>query len=152
MAKRKSLPLVEVHWLDAIIYTDCWAFDDVEKKAKLCQRRTAGYLLYENLDGKTVIAGTIDPDNTNSDHPGVADVTVIPSGWVEKIVRKQNAPRKKGGKGGTQSVLQQGGEAVAQCDNRDRRKPGVEQGGPDAVGAPPGHRGKGVQGDDSEGG
>jgi hypothetical protein len=73
-----AAPLVEVTWLDAYTHMGEMALADVPAKAVLGQRRTSGYLLYEDLDGRTIVAHTIDAD-------GVADVTVIPHAWVRGI-------------------------------------------------------------------
>lgn len=81
MARHRRPPLVEVVWLDAVTYTEQWSLEDVPRRAVLAERRTAGYLLHDDLNGLLVLAGTFDP----GPEAGVADVTVIPRAWVKDV-------------------------------------------------------------------
>lgn len=95
MAKHRRLPLVEVTWLDACTYSEQWSLNEVLTRAKLVERRSVGYLLAEDHEGLTIIAGTYDPSPT-VENVGVADITVIPKQWVKAM--KGRYKRQKGKK------------------------------------------------------
>lgn len=83
----KRYPLVELVWVDARTILGEMAHEDVPARAQLAERKTSGYLLHEDLDGRTIVAHTVDDD-------GVCDVTIIPKLWVRSI-RPQRKPRTK---------------------------------------------------------
>lgn len=83
-------PLVEVVWTDARSIIDCLRLSTA-RGASLIVRHSVGYLLLHDSD-RVVIAGTFDPRDAHEDEDGVADVTVIPSGWVSTVT-KVAAPR-----------------------------------------------------------
>jgi hypothetical protein len=83
---RRVLPLVEIDWLDAITYTTCHAFEDIEKECPLAMRHTSGYLLHERTeDGRTIVLHTVDDVTPTEPKPSGADITVIPADWVKRI-------------------------------------------------------------------
>lgn len=91
----KRPPLVEITWLDAVTRTEAMTLSDVPKQATLAERVTSGYLLHENLDGRLILAHTYDEAHTGEHEDSVADVTVIPHGWVKKIHRSNRRTRAK---------------------------------------------------------
>lgn len=91
MRKRKTLPLVEVYWLDATTYLRDFKLDEVFRDAVLTPRRTVGYYVGERT-GITYVAHTFDPQDDGEMH--VADVTVIPTGWVQDIKYLRGARRR----------------------------------------------------------
>jgi hypothetical protein len=89
----KCPPLVEITWLDAVTRTEAMAISDVPRQAVLAERVTSGYLLHENLDGRLILAHTYDVAGSGEHEDSVADVTVIPFGWVQRIRRRSRRPR-----------------------------------------------------------
>jgi hypothetical protein len=83
--KRPGLPLVEIEWLDAITHTEMWALSEIEQKATLTRRLTSGYLFKQTDDGRTIVAHTFDPKEGTDTEDCLADLTVIPTGWVQTI-------------------------------------------------------------------
>lgn len=91
-------PLVEVVWTDARSIIDCLRLSTA-RGASLIIRHSVGYLITQDTE-RVVIAGTFDPHDAHEDEDGVADVTVIPAGWVASITmlgvpRTPRAPRTK---------------------------------------------------------
>jgi hypothetical protein len=146
MPRKRKPPLVEVIWLDAKTYNEEWQINEISQRALFARRHTSGYLVFQDEE-RTVLAGTFDPATSADAEDGVADTTVLPTGWVVEIIQQ----RRKGVRRGTHTVLQQGGKETPVSNDGDRWKPGVEQGNPDEVGTPPGEGRKGVPRDDAEG-
>lgn len=88
-------PLVEVVWTDARSIIDCLRLSTA-RGACLITRHSVGYLIMQDAE-RVVIAGTFDPHDAHEDEDGVADVTVIPAGWVSSIapLSPPKTPRKR---------------------------------------------------------
>lgn len=80
-------PLVEIAWLDACTYQGEYDVDEAVRACVLTARTTSGYLIHEGTD-VILVAHTRDKDGQ------VADVSVIPTGWV-KSVQPVRKPRTK---------------------------------------------------------
>lgn len=87
-----KLPLVAVHWTDARSVFDQMTFPEAQALG-LVTRVTSGFLVREDGDVVTV-AHTLDPAG-KGEEDAVADVTVIPRGWVQEIVRHSARRPKK---------------------------------------------------------
>jgi hypothetical protein len=91
----KHPPLVEVVWKDAVTYAEAMPIKSVLEKAPLATRTTSGYLIAAGTeDGRTIIAHTSDA-TANPEDSEVADITVIPTGWVQSIRYHRGKPRTK---------------------------------------------------------
>ena len=83
-------PLVEVVWTDAQDVNESATLDRVPEVALLATRTTCGYLVAE-LEDRVVLAHDYDAEQTP---PEVGNFTVIPKGWVKKIVRRSRRAKK----------------------------------------------------------
>ena len=88
-----KLPLVIVAWTDARSVFDQMSIEEAEALG-LVRRQTAGFLVHDDADVVTV-AHTFDPAEAPGEKDSVADVTVIPRGWVNEIVRQRKVAAKK---------------------------------------------------------
>lgn len=89
--------LVEVEWDDACTIDSLHGtLNGVLDEAKLVRRLTVGYLLKSD-DRVVVLAKDYDPPESNDDVPEVGNITVIPAGWVVRIVSRERKkyPRRK---------------------------------------------------------
>ena len=76
-------PLVEVIWLDAQSVYDIMLLTRAQA-LPLARRHSVGYLIHQD-DERTIIAGTFDPANGIEQEDAVADITIIPTGWVQMV-------------------------------------------------------------------
>lgn len=74
-----SLPLVEVMWTDAAVWSGWRALDEV-KTLNTLPVKTTGWLM-PSAKGQLTLLPTVSKDN------GIADVWVIPTKWVQKVRR-----------------------------------------------------------------
>ena len=88
-----KLPLVIVHWTDARSMFDQMSIEEAASLG-LVRRQTSGFLIREDADVVTV-AHTLDPAEAPGEKDSCADVTVIPRGWVNEIVRQRRVANKK---------------------------------------------------------
>lgn len=82
MAKKDSPPMVEVHWLDAVVDTGQYSRQDAVKEVVAAKRRTVGYFVHED-EGDAPDAGLwLAQDYDAPDH--FATISFIPKGWITK--------------------------------------------------------------------
>lgn len=81
MAK-KDPPMIEVHWLDAVVDTGQYSIEDAIKEVVAAKRRTVGYFVNED-EGDGPHAGLrLAQDFDAPDHFGT--ISFIPKGWIIK--------------------------------------------------------------------
>ena len=97
--KRGGFPIVEVEWLDARSIYEQLSVQLVADKVQLCKRHSLGYLVHKDRE-RLILAATFDPAekalnaHSTPDDDGVADFTVIPRQWAQRIITLVAADEK----------------------------------------------------------
>ena len=91
--RQKKPPLVEVEWIDARDVMGGCAYEPEKIKAfaTLIRRTTSGFLAYQDDEALRLAH---DYDGAE-DPPEVGNFTVIPTGWVQKIIYRTGHRKRK---------------------------------------------------------
>lgn len=87
--RQSSWQPVIVEWIDAQTHNGDYKFDEIKFDCPL--RRTMGFLV---LSTREVVAVAGTDDRGNAVYNNCADVTVIPRGMVQKIIRLKEEKRR----------------------------------------------------------